>query len=319
MNLNENNFLTFLKNLNCFETSPNIALGVSGGPDSMALAYLLNKWVRMKKGKLYALIFDHRIRKNSKEESFKVKDMLKDLNIKSIIIKAKKNKLIKNNMSEARTNRFQGLTSYCKKNNIIHLFLGHHFDDNLETYLIRKINGSNLEGLDSMNNISYFTSIQILRPLIKINKSSIINFNKKYKIKFINDPSNKDINYTRVKVRNFLQNKNYKKVVQSDFLKLKEQIPDYKKMIWELLIECLVDIQTNRIKISFYKLIKFDELIIEKHILLLLKFLINNKNQTKSSKIKLFIDSMKKPSFKIFNLSGVIIQKNSDFLIFCQK
>ena len=319
MNLNENNFLTFLKNLNCFETSPNIALGVSGGPDSMALAYLLNKWVRMKKGKLYALIFDHRIRKNSKEESVKVKDMLKDLNIKSIIIKAKKNKLIKNNMSEARTNRFQGLTSYCKKNNIIHLFLGHHFDDNLETYLIRKINGSNLEGLDSMNNISYFTSIQILRPLIKINKSSIINFNKKYKIKFINDPSNKDINYTRVKVRNFLQNKNYKKVVQSDFLKLKEQIPDYKKMIWELLIECLVDIQTNRIKISFYKLIKFDELIIEKHILLLLKFLINNKNQTKSSKIKLFIDSMKKPSFKIFNLSGVIIQKNSDFLIFCQK
>ena len=64
---------------------------------------------------------------------------------------------------------------------------------------------------------------------------------------------------------------------------------------------------------------RWGNITIGSHILLLLKFLINNKNQTKSSKIKLFIDSMKKPSFKIFNLSGVIIQKNSDFLIFCQK
>ena len=319
MSLSEKIFLSFFKNQKCFESKPHVAVGVSGGPDSMALTYLLNRWIKIKKGKLYALVFDHSIRFNSLEESYQVKDILKDLNIETFIIKAKKNKLIKKNMADARINRFDGLLNFCNKNNILHLFLGHHFDDNLETYLIRKINGSNLEGLDSMNNISYFTNIQILRPLIKINKSSIINFNKKYKIKFINDPSNKDINYTRIKVRNFLQNKNYKKVVQSDFLKLKKQIPDYKKMIWELLIECLVDIQTNRIIISFYKLIKFDELIIEKHILLLLKFLINNKNQTKSSKIKLFIDSMKKPSFKIFNLSGVIIQKNSDFLIFCQK
>ena len=50
-------------------------------------------------------------------------------------------------MAQARNNRFKGLINFCNKNNILHLFLGHHFDDNLETYLIRKINGSNLEGL----------------------------------------------------------------------------------------------------------------------------------------------------------------------------
>jgi len=319
MSLNEKIFLSCLKNLSYFEEEPHIAVGVSGGPDSMALTFLLSKWVKLNKGKLYALVFDHNIRHNSQKEAFQVKDMLTDYNIETFIVYPKRNKIIKKNMSNARTNRFEGLLNFCKKKNILHLFLGHHFDDNLETYLIRKINGSNLDGLASMKNITNFHNVQIIRPLIKIDKSSIITFNKKNKINYINDPSNKDINYTRVKVRNFLQNKVHKKEVKTDFLKLKKQIPDYKKMIWQLLIESLVDIQLNRVKISLNKLIKFDDLIIEKHILLLLNFFNNKKNQTKSSKIKVFINSMKKPNFQIFNLSGVIIKKNSGFLIFYQK
>jgi len=319
MSLNEKIFLSFLKKLTYFENEPHIAVGVSGGPDSMALTYMLSKWIKLKKGKLFALVFDHSIRFNSKEESYQVKNMLQDLNIETFLIKPKKNKLIKKNMADARTNRFEGIINFCNKNDILHLFLGHHFDDNLETYLIRKINGSNLEGLGSMSDVSYFNKIQILRPLIKVSKSSILNFNKKNNIRFINDPSNKDVNYTRVKVRNFLQNKDYNKLVKNDFLKLKKQIPNYKKMIWELLIGSLVEVKSNRIKISFNKFIKYDNLIIERHILLLLRFFSNRKNQTKSSKIKTFIDSIKNPSFKIFNLNGVIIQKNSDFLIFSLK
>ena len=319
MFLNRSIFLSYLKNLKCFENKPCVAVGVSGGPDSMALTYLLNNWIKLNKGKLSALIFDHSIRHNSEEESFLVKNMLNDLKIETFIIKAKKNKSIKKNMEQARNNRFEGLINFCNKNNILHLFLGHHFDDNLETFLIRKINGSNLEGLNSMNHITYFNNIQILRPLIGINKSLILKFNKKNKINYISDPSNKDINYTRVKVRKFLQNKKYKKVIHSDFLNLKKQIPDYKKMIWELLLKSLADVQANKIKISFKKLIEYDDLIIEKHILLILKFFSNKNNQIKSSKINIFIESLKKPSFQIFNLRGVNIQKQSDFLLFSQK
>lgn len=319
MTLNENFFLSRLQNLNCIEKNPHVAVGVSGGPDSMALTFLLSKWIKLKKGKLYGLIFDHGIRTNSKEESYQVKDMLKKINIKTIIIKVKKNKLLKKNMSQARDNRFEGLLNFCNKNKILHLFLGHHFDDNLETYLIRKINGSNLEGLGSMNKITYFYNIQIIRPLIEISKSSILNFNKRNNIKFLEDPSNKDINFTRVKVRNFLENKKYKNIVKSEFFNLRKQIPSYKKMVWELLLSSLCEVQSNRIKINFKKLIKFDDLIIEKHISIILKFLSSKKNQTKNSKITLFIDLIKQPRFKIFNLSGIIIQKKSDFLIFSQK
>ncbi len=319
MSLNDNIYHSFLKNLQHFETRPHVAVAVSGGPDSMALAFILSKWIKLKKGKLTGLIFDHGIRINSKDEAFTVKNMLREINIDSTIIKPSKKKIIKKNMANARNNRFEGIIKFCKKKNILHVFLGHHFDDNLETFIIRKINGSNLDGLASIKNIAYFSNIQILRPFIDIDKSSILKFNKKNNIKFINDPTNKDINYTRVKVREFLQNKKNKLEVKNDFLYLKKQIPDYKKMIWQTFIECLICASSHKIKISFRKLIKLDDLIIEKNVLCLLKFLRKKKNQTKSSKILIFIEALKKPSFKTFNLSGINISKNSDLLIFSKK
>ena len=86
---------------------------------------------------------------------------------------------------------------------------------------------------------------------------------------FISDPTNKDLNYTRVKLRNFLQNNKYKREVKKDFLNIKKQIPEYKKMIWETLIDNLIYVSATQIKISFNNLMKLDDLIIEKHILCL--------------------------------------------------
>ena len=318
MSLNENTFFSNLSKKNCFEKKPHIAVGVSGGPDSMALIYLLNKWVKFKKGKLSALVFDHGIRNDSKKESFIVKNTLEEFNIKTFIIRAKRKNLIKKNMAQARNNRFDGLISFCKKNNILQLFLGHHFDDNLETYLIRRLNGSNLEGLNSMKSITHYDKIQILRPLLSFNKTAILNYNKKNKILFINDPSNKDINFTRTKVRNFLLNKGYKKSVNTDFLYFKEKIPNYKKMIWELFLRTLVEVKKNKIKINFNEIIKIDELIIEKHILLILQYFSIEKFRVKSSKINILLNLIKKPDFDSFNLSGIIIRKRSNFLIFFQ-
>ena len=319
MLLNEINFFSYLNNLKCFEKYPHVAVGVSGGPDSIALVYIINKWVKSKQGKLSALIFDHRIRSNSEQESYKVRDILIDLNISARILKTKKNKPIKKDMAQARNNRFEGLITFCSKNNIHHLFLGHHFDDNLETYLIRKINGSNFEGLGSMEEITYFKKIQILRPFIKINKNSILSFNKKNKLVFINDPSNKDINYTRVKVRNFLQNNKYKKSIKYDFINLKKEMPYYRNMVWKCLMDTLAEVKPKSIKINRNKLLIFDDLIIEKIILLCLKFFSDQKYKSRSSKINLFISEMKKSRFKIFNLTGVYIKKNQDLLTFYQK
>ena len=68
---------------NLFETNPVIAVAVSGGSDSIALVFLLKKWVRKNKGKLIALIVDHQMREGSFKEASFVKKYLSDNNIQS--------------------------------------------------------------------------------------------------------------------------------------------------------------------------------------------------------------------------------------------
>ena len=68
-------FHTINKNY-LFENKPTIAVGVSGGPDSIALVFILRKWIKNKKGNLIALIVDHQLRKNSYLEAKEVRSFL---------------------------------------------------------------------------------------------------------------------------------------------------------------------------------------------------------------------------------------------------
>ena len=69
MKLTNKEFIKNIEKKYTFEKKPPVAVAVSGGPDSMSLLFLVNAFIKYKKGKLMALIVDHRIRKNSKEEA----------------------------------------------------------------------------------------------------------------------------------------------------------------------------------------------------------------------------------------------------------
>ena len=69
MKLTNKEFIKNIEKKYTFEKNPSVAVAVSGGPDSMSLLFLVNAFIKYKKGKLIALIVDHRIRKNSKEEA----------------------------------------------------------------------------------------------------------------------------------------------------------------------------------------------------------------------------------------------------------
>ena len=150
MLLTFSNFDRSLEKNFIYESRPKLTVGVSGGPDSLALVILLNRWLIKKRGELIALIIDHRIRKESFFESIKTKNFLISKGIKSKILFVPNRKVKDGKPIQARVNRFEKLLNYCKKNNIFHLFLGHHLDDNIETFILRKIAGSNFEGLNSI-------------------------------------------------------------------------------------------------------------------------------------------------------------------------
>ena len=80
----------------------------------------------------------------------------------------------------ARLARLAALSKYCYNNNIIHLFLGHHYDDNLETFALRKVAGSNFEGLKKR-------FIEVIEQNNYLNEKEWMDFGEKYFINFKNN------------------------------------------------------------------------------------------------------------------------------------
>ncbi len=321
MKLTNKEFIKNLEKKYTFEKNPTVAVAVSGGPDSMSLLFLANTFIKYKKGKLMALIVDHRIRKNSKEEAKFISTYLNKNNINSQILTANKDKVIKKSMNEARDNRYNLLTDYCIKNNILHLFIAHHKDDNLETFLSRKIAGSDFYGLKSMSELSLYNRVNIIRPLLNFSKEMLLDYNKKNKIEYIKDPSNFNLDYTRPTIRNFLKKSDQKtiKEINKDFDNILFYSPYFIQMILEILLKNIVHVDSKQIVISPHNIKNLNEITSENIIRRIYQFLFYQSNAPRSKKTRILISEMKKLNFNIFNLKGMIVKKNDDFLTFSRK
>ena len=135
----------------------------------------------------------------------------------------------------------------------------------------------------------------------------------------MNEPSNKDSKYTRVKVRNFLESENYQKLIRYDFLAIKKEIPIYRDMIWSYFLDTLSYAASNKLKININKLLKLDNLIVERIILIGLKYFSLQNFRVRSAKIAIFMNEIKKTNFKNFNLKSISLEKKDNFLVFSKK
>ena len=175
-------------------------VGVSGGPDSMALAALSNFLKYEKKNRFFFVLIDHAIRKNSHQEALKVKKILKKNNISLETLRNRKK--IKNNIQKnARDIRYKLLLKYCKKKKAKSILVAHHQDDQVETFLIRLSRGSGIEGLSSMSEKTKLNGVNLIRPLLDFNKQQLIYISKKIFGKILKDPSNKDKKFLRTNIR----------------------------------------------------------------------------------------------------------------------
>ncbi len=196
--------------VNVDEIFPKFGVAVSGGPDSLALAFLSKCYFLKKKlnGKFF--IVDHKLRKDSSKEAKTVKLLLKRFDIDCKVLVWKGKKPFSNIQSISRNKRYNLLKKNCKKNNINNLLVGHHIDDLYENFFIRLLRGSGLRGLSSFgepikeeeNNISIF------RPLIKIEKKDLIHISKKVFKFFVKDPTNQNFIFKRSRVRKIISELN---------------------------------------------------------------------------------------------------------------
>jgi len=180
-------------------------VAVSGGPDSLALAFFAKCYSYLKNKNFYFCLVDHKLRKESSIEAKKTLDLLKKINVKCKVLIWSGKKPKSNIQSIARQNRYSLLMKECKKRNLSTILLGHQIDDLHENFFIRMTRGSGLKGLVSMDQISKNNNVKFLRPLLGIEKNKLQIVTLKVFKSFINDPSNLNENFKRIRIRNFLK------------------------------------------------------------------------------------------------------------------
>ena len=183
-----------------------IAAGVSGGPDSMALCFALSAWCAAHRPDitLHALTVDHGLRPDSTQEAQHVQEKLACLSNVShhILTWDHAEKPASRIQERARTARYDLMRAYMQAHDIRHLFLGHHMDDQAETFLLRLSSGSGLDGLSCMaHRQGRAPDFIVCRPLLGMCKTDILSFCDAHNIAFIHDPSNESAAFARVRLR----------------------------------------------------------------------------------------------------------------------
>lgn len=189
-----------------------LAVAVSGGADSMALTLLLGEYCKAHHIPLTALTVDHGLRAEAAEEAQQVAQWLKKYDIPHVTLQWLGDKPNSNIQDQARLARYKLMGQWCQKNAVSRLFLAHHIDDQAETFLMRLFRGSGVDGLSAMKRQSDFPvplpggrAVTICRPLLNVAKLRLCAGLTQAKQAWIEDPSNENESYTRVKVRHLLR------------------------------------------------------------------------------------------------------------------
>jgi tRNA(Ile)-lysidine synthase len=184
-----------------FERAPDIAIACSGGPDSMALALLANDWAQRHGGKAVALIVDHGLRPESASEANLVKRRLQDVGVEADVLTRRGEMLSGDIQAKARDARYSLLTHWCAQRGFLHILFAHHQEDQAETLLIRLERGSGVVGLSGMAHMREAGTVRILRPLLGLSRLRLRATVCNAKVEFVEDPSNQNTNFARVRIR----------------------------------------------------------------------------------------------------------------------
>ena len=261
-------------------------VALSGGADSLLLLNELKKLQKDNDFNLIAIHINHNVQKDSKKWKTICENFCKKNEIKFIAHSLRQKKNISSNLEKKlRDERYGFFEKTLEKNSI--LFMGHHLDDLIETFFLRALRGSGIEGLSSIPRERPLGKGKLIRPFLNISKSEILAKAKKDKLNFINDPSNKDISFDR----NYLRNEILPKI--------EKRWPSYRKNLKQL---------TENLKESSDLLIAhaekdFNELKVKKNLISLRKFL--SLSIIRQKNVFIFwinLNGLNQPSAKVINL-----------------
>ena len=202
-----------------FSLKTNFVVAVSGGPDSLALAFCAMIYSIKNNLKPKFFIVDHKLRMESTKEAKVVKKLLKKYSIDVEILTWRGKKPSNNLSSLARMKRYELLFEKCDEYKINNILLGHHQDDLLENFFIRILRGSGLNGLVSLDKKTKIGNKNLLRPLLHEKKENLKFLSMKVFNFYVKDPSNEDEKFQRIRIRKLIQELEINGLDKKKFLK----------------------------------------------------------------------------------------------------
>ena len=314
-------YFRFREKISFFVGKEKFAIAVSGGSDSLALSTLTKLYSLENDNDFVALIIDHKLRKESANEAKQTYKTLTQNKIKAKILTYQGEKFSSNIQKKARDLRYDLFEKYCTKNKIKFLILAHHQDDLIENFYIRLIRGSGIKGLTSLQNIfEYNKDFYLLRPLLNFNKQELLSVTKKSYSSWIEDPSNKNDKFLRVRIRK----------MQS---KLQKEGFDPKRII-----KTIENLNTAKDSLEFYifksekKYLNFykegyatlkssifnneAQEVIFRVIVKAIHFVSGEYYPPRSDSLNSLIKNISQKNFKSSTLGGCLIEKNKNLLSF---
>jgi tRNA(Ile)-lysidine synthase len=186
-----------------WKSAPAIVLAVSGGPDSIALLWLAARWRRrLARGpRLIAVTVDHGLRSEAAREARDVKRLARMLDLPHRTMRWTGAKPKTGLPAAARSARYRLLAQAARAGGATHILTAHTRDDQAETLLMRMLRGSGIAGLAAMARESEREGVLLARPFLDVSKAQLIATLRKAKIGFTDDPTNRDISFTRPRIR----------------------------------------------------------------------------------------------------------------------
>jgi len=243
-----------------FEPGERVVVGVSGGPDSVALLHVLSELNIRLCLKIGVAHLDHNLRSSSAKDMLFVKKQAEEMRLPFYAgrIDWKKEKAFGSIEERLRNRRYDFFFKVCRKFKVKKIVLGHTRDDQAETVLMRILRGSGLYGLSAILPSRTIGPIEVVRPLIEVTKKEVFGFLKENNVPYRLDETNSDERFMRNKIRHGLlpllerdYNPNIKEVLSSlalligaDYAYLRSQARDFlKKGVRYSKEACRVDLE----------------------------------------------------------------------------
>jgi tRNA(Ile)-lysidine synthase len=316
-------YLEFEKNLGKYNSSK-YSIAVSGGVDSMALAFLAKCHSIKKNLNHFYFTVDHKLRSSSSKEASQTIKQLRKFGIICEILTWKNNKTYSNFQAKARDKRYELIFKKSLKNRVDLVLTAHQKNDLYENFFIRLLRGSGLKGLSSFKSnktkINKNFDVYILRPLLNISKQDLsyitrntFNFN-------IEDPSNENDNYLRIKIRKLINRLNQYGLTFEKFNNTLKNLNASNKAI-EFYVK--KNIKENTKMLNKKKCIIINEIffnqpdeIVFRSLSEIIHIIGNKSSYTRGKKILSLISNINSAkNFKKKTLSGCIFEKSNKSII----